>query len=83
MYELQQKDKKVVLSVKALETIYHTASSSIGKFISGKQYLGGAALEQMRGKIEAEGKELLFRKKKKLLQRSLGLAKTSDITSKD
>ena len=30
MHELQQKDKKVVLSVKALETIYHTASSSIG-----------------------------------------------------
>ena len=33
MHELQQKDKKVVLSVKALETIYHTASSSIGKLI--------------------------------------------------
>ena len=40
MHELQQKDKKVVLSAKALETIYHTASSSIGKLISGKQYLG-------------------------------------------
>ena len=36
MHELQQKDKKVVLSAKALETIYHTASSSIGKHISGK-----------------------------------------------
>ena len=45
MHELQQKDKKVVLSVKALETIYHTVSSSIGKLISGKQYLGGYALE--------------------------------------
>ena len=44
MHELEQKDKKVVLSVKALETIYHTASSSIGKLISGKQYLGGYAL---------------------------------------
>ena len=33
MHELQQKDKKVVLSAKALETIYHTASSSIGKLI--------------------------------------------------
>ena len=43
MHELQQKDKKVVLSTKALETIYHTASSSIGKLISGKQYLGGYA----------------------------------------
>ena len=40
MHELQQKDKNVVLSAKALETIYHTASSSIGKLISGKQYLG-------------------------------------------
>ena len=39
MHELQQKDKKVVLSAKALETIYHTASSSIRKLISGKQYL--------------------------------------------
>ena len=33
MHELQKKDKKVVLSAKALETIYHTASSSIGKLI--------------------------------------------------
>ena len=45
MHKLQQMDKKVVLSAKALETIYHTASSSIGKLISGKQYLGGYALE--------------------------------------
>ena len=82
MHELQQKDKKVVLSVKALETIYHTASSSIGKFISGKQYLGGYALEQVRDKIEAKGKELPFKKKKKLLQRSSGLAKMSGGTSK-
>ena len=81
MHELQQKDKKVVLSAKALETIYHTASSSIGKLISGKQYLGGYALEQVRDKIEAEGKELPFRKKKKLPQRSSGLAKTSGSTS--
>ena len=35
MHELQQKDKKVVLSAKALETIYHTASSS-----HRKAYLG-------------------------------------------
>ena len=69
MHELQQKDKKVVLSVKALETIYHTVSSLIGKLISGKQYLGGYALEQVRDKVEAEGKELPFRKKKKLPQR--------------
>ena len=83
MHELQQKDKKVVLSAKALETIYHTASSSIGKLISGKQYLGGAALEQLRDKVEAEGKELPFKKKKKLPQRSSGLAKTSGTVSKD
>ena len=83
MHELQQKDKKVVLSAKALETIYHTASSSIGKLISGKQYLGGAALEHLRDKVEAEGKELPFKKKKKLPQRSSGLAKTSGRTSKD
>ena len=80
MHELQQKDKKVVLSVKALETIYHMASSSIGKLISGKQYLGGYALEQVHDKVEAEGKELPFRKKKKLPQRSLGLARTSSST---
>ena len=76
MHELQQKDKKVILSVKALETIFHTASSSIGKLISGKQYLGGYALEQVCDKVEAEGKELPFRKKK-LPQRSSGLARTS------
>ena len=75
MHELQQKDKKVVLSAKALETIYHTASSSIGKLISGKQYLGGYALEQVHDKVEAEGKELPFKKKKKLPQRSSGLVK--------
>ena len=83
MHELQQKDKKVVLSTKALETIYHTASSSIGKLILGKQYLRGAALEQLRDKVEAEGKELPFKKKKKLPQRSSGLAKTSSTASKD
>ena len=81
MHKLQQKDKKVVLSAKALETIYHTTSSSIRKLISGKQYLSGYALKQVHDKIEAEGKELPFRKKKKLLQRSSGLVKTSGSTS--
>ena len=76
MHELQQKDK-VVLSAKVLETIYHRVSSSIGKLISGKQYLGGYALEQVCDKVEAEGKELPFKKKKKLPQRSSGLARTS------
>ena len=83
MHELQQRDRKVVLSAKALETIYHTASSSIGKLISGKQYLGGAALEQLCDKVEAEGKELPFKKKKKLPLRSSGLAKTSGTALKD
>ena len=46
MNELQRKDKKVVLSAKALEAIYHMASSSVGKLISGKQYLGGYTMEQ-------------------------------------
>ena len=58
MNELQRKDKKLVLSVKALEAIYHTASNSVGKLISGKQYLGGYVLEQQQAKAEAEGKEL-------------------------
>ena len=61
MNELQRKDKKVVLSAKALEAIYHTTSSSVGKLISGKQYLGGYAMEQQRGKAEAEGKELPYK----------------------
>ena len=81
MHELQQKDKKVVLSAKALKTIYHTASSSIGKLISGKQYVGRYALEQVCEKVEAEGKKLPFRKKKKLPQRLSGLAKTSSSMS--
>ena len=61
MNELQRKDKKVVLSAKALEAIYHTASSSVGKLISGKQYLGGYAMEQQCEKAEAEGKELTYK----------------------
>ena len=61
MNELQRKDKKVVLSAKALEAIYHTASNFVGKLISGKQYLGGYTMEQQRGKAEAEGKELPYK----------------------
>ena len=68
MHELQQKDKKVGLSAKALETIYHTVSSSIGKLILGRLYLGGYALEQVQDKVEMEEKGLPFRKKKKLPQ---------------
>ena len=79
MHELQQKDKKIVLSAKALETIYHTVSSLIGKLISGKQYLGGYTLDQVGDKVEAEGKELPFKKKKKLLQHATVLASTSRV----
>ena len=61
MNELQRKDKKVVLSAKALVAIYHTASSLVGKLISGKQYLGGYAMEQQCRKAEAEGKELPYK----------------------
>ena len=77
MNELQRKDKKVVLSAKALEAIYHTASSSVGKLISGKQYLGGYAMEQQRGKAEAEGKELPYKRRKKLQTKDTALPSTS------
>ena len=77
MNELQRKDKKVVLSAKALEAIYHTASSSVGKLISGKQYLGGYAMEQQRGKAEAEGKELPYKRRKKLQTKDTALPSPS------
>ena len=77
MNELQRKDKKVVLSAKALEAIYHTASSSVGKLISGKQYLGGYAMEQQRGKAEAEGKELPYKRCKKLQTKDMAIPSTS------
>ena len=77
MNELQRKDKKVVLSAKALEAIYHTASSSVGKLISGKQYLGGYAMEQQRGKAEAEGKELPYKRRKKLQMKDMAIPSTS------
>ena len=66
MNEIQCKEKKLVLSVKALELIYHTASSSVGKLISGKQYLGGYQLDQVLDKAVEEGKELPLKKKKKV-----------------
>ena len=78
MNELQRKDKKVVLSAKALEAIYHTASSSVGKLISGKQYLGGYAMEQQRGKAEAEGKELPYKRRKKLQTKDTAIPSTSE-----
>ena len=77
MNELQRKDKKVVLSAKALEAIYHTASSSVGKLISGKQYLGGYAMEQQCEKAEAEGKELPYKRRKKLQTKDTAIPSTS------
>ena len=80
MNKLQCKDrKKIVLSIRALETIYHTVSSSIGKLISLKQYLGGYRLDQVRDKAVEEGKEMPFKKKKKLPQRETVLAFTSTV----
>ena len=77
MNERQRKDKKVVMSAKALEAIYHMASSSVGKLISGKQYLGGYAMEQQRGKAEAEGKELPYKRRKKLQTKDTAIPSTS------
>ena len=77
--ELQRNDKKVVLSAKALEAIYHTASSSVGKLISGKQYLGGYAMEQQHGKAEAEGKELPYKRRKKLQMKETAIPSTSGV----
>ena len=79
MNELQRKDKKVVMSAKALEAIYHTASSSVGKLISGKQYLGGYAMEQQCGKAEAEGKELPYKRCKKLQTKDTAIPSTSGV----
>ena len=57
MDELMWKDTHQVLSARALETIYHTASSWVGKLISGKHYLGGYVLDQLIDKMEVEGKD--------------------------
>ena len=79
MNELQRKDKKVVMSVKALKAIYHTGSSSVGKLISGKQYFGGYAMEQQCGKAEAEEKELPYKRRKKLQMKDIAIPSTSGI----
>ena len=79
MNETQRKDKKVILSAKALEAIYKTASSSVGKLISGKQYLGGYAMEQQRSKVQATGKELLYKRHKKLQTKETAIPLTSGV----
>ena len=79
MNELQRKDKKVVMSAKRLEAIYHTASSSVGKLSLGKQYLGGYAMKQQRGKAEAEGIELPYKQRKKLQTKDTVIPSTSGV----
>ena len=60
-----QKDSQMVMSTKSLETIYHTASSSVGKLISDKHYIGGYELNKLREKKEKEGVTLVQRTKHK------------------
>ena len=52
-------------------------AASVGKLISGKQYLGGYAMEQQRGKAEAEGKELPYKQRKKLQTKDTAIPSTS------
>ena len=79
MNELQRKGKKIVMSAKALEAIYHTVSSSVGKLISGKQYLGGYTMEQQCGTAEVEGKELPYKRRKKLQTKDTAIPSTSGV----
>ena len=73
MDELMRKDKQLILSSRALETIYHT----VRKLISGKHYLGGYALDQLCDKLEAEGKEIPLKKKKKKTPKDTSKPSTS------
>ena len=65
MDERMQKDSQIVMSAKALEAIYHTASSSVGKLISGKHYIGGHELGKLREQKEKEGVTLAQKTKHK------------------
>ena len=47
--------------------------------ISGKQYLGGYAMEQQCGKAEAEGKELPYKRCKKLQMKDTAIPSTSGV----
>ena len=60
-----RKDSQMVMSAKALEAIYHTASSSVGKLISGKHYTRGYELDKLREKKEKEGVTLTQKTKHK------------------
>ena len=44
-----------------------------------KQYLGGYAMEQQRGKAEAEGKELPYKQCKKLQTKDTAIPSTSGV----
>ena len=66
MDERMQKDSQMVMSARSLETIYHIASSSVGKLISGKHYIGGYELDKIRDKKEKEGVPLAQKMKHKL-----------------
>ena len=65
MDERMRKDSQMVLSAKALELIYHIASSSVGKLISGKHYIRGYKLDKICDKKEKEGVMLTQKTKHK------------------
>ena len=65
MDERMWKDSQMVMCAKALEVIYHTASSSVGKLISGKHYIGGYELDKLGEKKEKEGVTLTQKTKHK------------------
>ena len=65
MDERMWKDSQTVMSAKALEAIYHIASSSVGKLISGKHYIGGYELDKIHDKKEKEGVMLTQKTKHK------------------
>ena len=66
MDERMWKDSEMVISARPLETIYHIASRSVGKLISGKHYIGGYELDKICDKKEREGVPLAQKTKHKL-----------------
>ena len=66
MDEQMRKDSQMVMSAISLETLYHIASSSVGKLISVKHYIGGYKLDKIRDKKEKEGMPLVEKPKHKL-----------------
>ena len=58
MDEVMRKDTHEILNCIALATIYCMASSSVGKLISGKHYLGGYTLDKLKDELEQQGKEI-------------------------